>query len=127
MALVSWFPEGKSVHMSLPGSPEATAAWSLLFTADLAGWRAELRNNTSALLHGRLHGEEVAEQSSLGLSVDLTLRQEVDGLLHTPAVTFTSLDGAARLLMGLFLLLSQEINCHLQDIGFLLSGIRLLL
>ncbi|GAA6079015.1 uncharacterized, partial [Tachysurus ichikawai] len=54
-------------------SPETTADWSLLFAADLAGWRAELRNDASALLHGRLHGEEVSQQSSLGLSVYLTL------------------------------------------------------
>uniref|UniRef100_A0A8C1TND2 Transcription factor HES-5 n=1 Tax=Cyprinus carpio TaxID=7962 RepID=A0A8C1TND2_CYPCA len=71
--------------------------------------------------------QEVLQQSSVGLRLHWTLRQEVDGLLHTSGASVTSCSRAAgRGILGA-LLESQEIQCHLQDISFLLSGVGLLL
>lgn len=82
---------------------------------------------------GRLQALEVAEQPSVGLSLDLAVGQEADGLLHAAAVTIAACHqtrGHAGLLLMLLLLLllphSQIGHGHLQDVRLLLLRVGLL-
>lgn len=80
-------------------------------------------------LAGSLQTLEVAEQSSVGLSLDLTVGQEADSLLQAPGVAITGCHqagGHAGLLLLLLLPASQIGHRHLQDVGLLLLGIGLL-
>lgn len=76
---------------------------------------------------GRLDALEVAEQPSVGLSLDLTVGQEADGLLHAAGVAVAG-RRQARGQADLLLLLprSQIGHGHLQDVRLLLLGIGLL-
>lgn len=68
----------------------------------------------------------MAQQSSLGLCLHMTLGQEVDSFLHTPGVALIGCSGAGGGIL-LLLLLSQEVDSHLQDVSFLLLGVWMLL
>lgn len=86
-------------------------------------WRGEGRGHA-----GHLQTLEVAEQPSVSLSLDVTVGQEADGLLHTAGVAITGrhqAGGHADLLV-LLLPASQVGHGHLQDVCLLLLGIRML-
>ena len=79
---------------------------------------------------GHLQALKVAEESSVGLSLDLAVGQEVDGLLHAAGVALAGCRQARRhadlLLLLLLLPASQIGHSHLQDVRLLLFGIGLL-
>lgn len=80
-------------------------------------------------LAGRLQTLEVVEQPSVGLSLDLTVGQEADGLLQAPGVAIAGrhqAGGHAGLLLLLLLPASQIGHGHLQDVRLLLLGVGLL-
>ena len=94
----------------------------------MADWRAELQD-ACAFLHGRLHGEEVAQQSSLEQSLHSALRQEDDGLLHTPVVGFMAAVEQIELLWDCCCCFCcvRKLNVISRMSAFVLSGIWLLL
>lgn len=78
---------------------------------------------------GRLQALEVADQASVGLGLDLAVGQEADGLLYTAGVAVAGCHqarGHAGTLLLLLLPASQIGHSHLQDVCFLLLGVRLL-
>lgn len=79
---------------------------------------------------GCLQALEVAEQPSVGLSLDLAVGQEADSLLHAAGVAVAGCHqarGHTGLLMLLLLLPASQIgHGHLQDVRLLLLGVGLL-
>lgn len=79
---------------------------------------------------GHLQALEVAEQPSVGLSLDVTVGEEADGLLHAVGVAIAGRLHTGRsidlLLLLLLLPASQVGHGHLQDVGLLLLGVGLL-
>lgn len=110
----------RRVLWALPGSPDVTAGWSVLFGAAVCVCFSGLRIvHTCVLVCRSLHVQEELHQSCVALRLHWALRQKADGLLHTSGASVTSRTA--------FLRASQEIKRHLQDISFLLSGVGLLL
>jgi len=86
------------------------------------------RGEGAGSVAGRLQALEVAEQPSVGLSLDVAVRQEADRLLHAARVAVAARH-QARGHAGLLLLMlpdSQIGHGHLQDVRLLLLGVGLL-
>lgn len=92
-------------------------------------WRAR-RGEGAGTVAGPLQALEVAEQPSVGLSLDLTVGQEADGLLHAAGVAVAARHqarGRAGLMLLLLLLPASQIgHGHLQYVRLLLLRVGLL-
>lgn len=108
----------------LPGSPVALPDWALAFGATGPRWRTHGRqlHLVQADRSWRLQEGEVLHQS--GLSLQPLPGQEVAHLLDTSGIAlFHSCRAHGPVLL---LQLPEDADCHLQDIGFLHLGVRLL-
>ena len=120
--LLVWLWEPAGLYQGLQRALQAAVSSLLLLSV---GWRAQLRQCklSPALVRGRLQVVEMAQQSSLGRRLHFIAGQEADDLLRTPGVALAGSWRAAGAVSRLLLVLpSQEANCHLQDVGFLLLG-----